>query len=71
MYECEAENGLKITKAFIIIDGKIEFILKQKFKILNLESTLMNITISKQQRISSSSSSPSYGRFHLYLVNGK
>jgi len=25
MYECEAENQLKITKAFIIIDGKITF----------------------------------------------
>jgi hypothetical protein len=25
MYECEAENQLKITKAFIIIDGKISF----------------------------------------------
>jgi hypothetical protein len=33
MYECEAENEFKITKSFIIIDGKINlFFIEIKLK---------------------------------------
>ncbi|UJR20611.1 hypothetical protein I4U23_023736 [Adineta vaga] len=54
MYECEAENELKVSKAFIIID----------------ESILLNTTILKHHRLpsSSSSSSPSsYAQIELLL----
>ncbi|CAF1446344.1 unnamed protein product [Rotaria sordida] len=54
MYECQAENQFKVAKAFIIID----------------ETILSNITIGKQARISSSSSSsPTYAQIEL-LLNG-
>ncbi|CAF2496402.1 unnamed protein product [Rotaria sp. Silwood2] len=48
MYECQAENQFKVAKAFIIID----------------ESILSNITIAKQERISSS---PTYAQIELLL----
>ncbi|CAF1310748.1 unnamed protein product [Adineta steineri] len=49
MYECEAENQFKVSKAFIIID----------------ESVLLNTTIMKQRR--TSSTSPSYAQIELLL----
>ncbi|CAF0963522.1 unnamed protein product [Rotaria sp. Silwood1] len=48
MYECQAENQFKVAKAFIIID----------------ESILSNITIAKQEKISSS---PTYAQIELLL----
>jgi len=48
-YECEAENQFKVTKVFIIID----------------DSILLNTTMKKQQRISTSSTS--YAQIELLL----
>ena len=72
MYECEAENQFKVSKAFINIDGtkkkfSFKFNKRQKFFFfrLFLETILFNRTttlLPKYHRISSSSSS--YGRFH-------
>jgi hypothetical protein len=69
MYECEAENQFKVSKAFINIDGKNFNESKKKFslKFFFLETILFNTTTTispKYHRTLSSSSSPSYGRFH-------
>ncbi|CAF1054296.1 unnamed protein product [Adineta ricciae] len=51
MYECEAENQLKVSKAFVIID----------------EAILLNTTILKHYRSSSLSPLPSYAQIELLL----
>ena len=66
MYECEAENQFKVSKAFINIDGKnISLIEEIIFLYILIETIFYNTTTtatilsSKYQR----TSSPSYGRF--------
>ncbi|CAF1104994.1 unnamed protein product, partial [Adineta ricciae] len=51
MYECEAENQLKVSKAFVIID----------------EAILLNTTILKHYRSSSLPPLPSYAQIELLL----
>ncbi len=69
MYECEAENQFKVSKAFINIDGKTKknWLIqnKQKRICFFVETILFNTTTTttlseKYHR----TSSPSYGRFH-------
>jgi len=71
MYECEAENQFKVSKAFINIDGnKIKSIKKERkknFFFSSLETILFNTTTIPTTilpKFYRTSSSPSYGGFH-------
>jgi hypothetical protein len=63
MYECEAENQFKVSKAFINIDGKNLINRKKKFFFFS-ETILFNTTTTISSKYHRTSSSPSYGRFH-------
>ena len=78
MYECEAENQLKVSKAFINIDGKtIDQRGMRKKKVLTLETTVYNITTTMATSMILQgkylrTSSPSYGRFdYIWQMESK
>lgn len=79
MYECEAENQLKVSKAFLNIDGKDnsneKSILFSSYSFDLIETIVYNITTTATSMILSGkyhrTSSPSYGRFEKHLANGK